>query len=81
MQQHDEVSPPAAPRAGAPCKVAAWCRALRLNFRPLSLMGYALGALLAPEPLRPGLFLLGYLALFAMQSATVLAPLLALLAT
>lgn len=63
---------PTAPPAAPGSKLRAWCKALRLHFRLLSLMGYSLGAVLAPEPMSPAIYVIGYLAVFAMETATVL---------
>lgn len=65
--------PPSACPAPAPgSKLRAWCKALRLHFRLLSWMGYTLGAVLAPGSMSPALYVIGYLAVFAMETATVL---------
>lgn len=63
---------PTAPPAVPGSKLRAWCKALRLHFRLLSWMGYTLGAVLAPEPMSLTLYVVGYLAVFAMETATVL---------
>jgi len=55
-------------------KLGAWLRALRLQFYPMTWMVYAAGALLATSGARSldaGLFWVGYLALFALEAATV----------
>jgi len=54
-------------------RVAAWLAALRLQFYPMTWVAYTLGALAAAvaAPLAMGPYLLGYLALFLLEAATV----------
>lgn len=56
-------------------KVAAWLKAMRLQFYPMTFMAYAMGALAASPPgglLAQPLFWLGYLCLFLGEVVTVL---------
>jgi putative NADPH-quinone reductase/1,4-dihydroxy-2-naphthoate octaprenyltransferase len=55
-------------------KAAAWLAALRLHFYPSAWLAYALGAVAAagPAALRWPAFWWGYLAIFAIEAATVL---------
>ena len=54
-------------------RVAAWVAALRLQFYPMTWIAYTVGALLAAAgvPLAMTPYLLGYLALFLLEAATV----------
>jgi 1,4-dihydroxy-2-naphthoate octaprenyltransferase len=55
-------------------RLLAWLQALRLQFYPMTLIAYTVGALAAVRgsgPLEPGLFWLGYAALFALEAAAV----------
>jgi putative NADPH-quinone reductase/1,4-dihydroxy-2-naphthoate octaprenyltransferase len=54
-------------------RVAAWLAALRLQFYPMTWIAYTVGALLAAvgAPLTMTPYLLGYLALFLLEAATV----------
>ena len=54
-------------------QVAAWLRALRLQFYPMTWVAYAVGALLAREsrPMDWGVFWIGYACLFSLEAATV----------
>ena len=54
-------------------RVAAWLAALRLQFYPMTWIAYTVGALLAAggAPLAMTPYLLGYLALFLLEAATV----------
>jgi 1,4-dihydroxy-2-naphthoate octaprenyltransferase len=55
-------------------KLLAWLQALRLQFYPMTLIAYAVGALAAAREtgsLDSGPFWLGYAALFALEAATV----------
>lgn len=52
-------------------KVGAWVRAIRLQFYPMTLMAYAVGAL-ASESADAGRFWLGYLCVFLLEFMTVL---------
>ncbi|MGL6109664.1 MAG: NAD(P)H-dependent oxidoreductase [Rubrivivax sp.] len=55
-------------------RVAAWLAALRLQFYPMTWIAYTVGALVATvgAPLAMTSYLLGYLALFLLEAATVL---------
>lgn len=54
-------------------KLWAWLRALRLQFYPMTWIAYAVGSLLAVSSgVNVSLFWIGYLALFALEAATVL---------
>lgn len=54
-------------------RITAWLAALRLQFYPMTWIAYTVGALLAAEgaPLAMTPYLLGYLALFLLEAATV----------
>ncbi|MFO7603791.1 MAG: NAD(P)H-dependent oxidoreductase, partial [Gammaproteobacteria bacterium] len=53
-------------------KLGAWLRALRLQFYPMTWIAYAVGSLLAVSSgMNVSLFWIGYLALFALEAATV----------
>lgn len=52
-------------------RVTAWLAALRLQFYPMTWVAYTVGALVAAGPLAMTPYLLGYLALFLLEAATV----------
>jgi putative NADPH-quinone reductase/1,4-dihydroxy-2-naphthoate octaprenyltransferase len=64
----------AASRLGSAAdRLLAWVKALRLQFYPMSWMGYTIGALGAGGRLDGGRYWLGYLFLFFLEVATVFA--------
>ena len=52
-------------------RAAAWLRALRLQFYPMSWMGYTLGALAAGGAMNTPAYAFGYASLFLVKAATV----------
>lgn len=54
-------------------RARAWLQALRLQFYPMTWVAYTAGALAAPGAPAPGAYWLGYLYLFLIEVATVLA--------